>query len=377
MDLQFILDELQDHEDKINSVYSIFKDFYGEDRVDLVTCDFNSLRDTYSKLPQQNLELILNLLKQSCVDNCFILVYFPEVTVTNEFDQYTNIYDLYAKVKLGFKGTILDYPTFNRSTYTKEQYINDYMHSHVISIDKHNHTFQKACFGRGPIINTIGKLLISYDEYDWNLFCLELQKYVETESIQGVPYHRLASISLYNKYSRLNLRLADEDTINANNKIILEDFIKYILDNNKLEFAYSTDKGFTLSYSDFQKVFIISNLFIEWWNTIGIYKNYPKSLVAQFMHNIFSVVTDNCHIYTADNISDLNNLELPDVTVLTFKNRAVKLKLINSSESQCIYKIINPKIINYIVYNILFILNVYYGNAELQENSFSYKFRHL
>ena len=53
----------------INDVYEVFKEYYGEDRVDL-----------------QNNERIL--------------VHFPRVTVTNENDQSVEVTDLYIRTKI-------------------------------------------------------------------------------------------------------------------------------------------------------------------------------------------------------------------------------------------------------------------------------------
>ena len=70
------------------------------------------------------------------------------------------------------------------------------MHSHISSIPFGNFTFfQSPCTGSGPINNTICSLSRDFDANLWRLFCLELSKYVEVESIAGTPYHRLEGLT--------------------------------------------------------------------------------------------------------------------------------------------------------------------------------------
>ena len=61
--------------------------------------------------------------------------------------------------------------------------------------------FKSPCTGSGPINSTLATLATDYDEGIWQLFCLELDRYVRVESIEGVPYHRLESISASNRGS--------------------------------------------------------------------------------------------------------------------------------------------------------------------------------
>ena len=53
---------------------------------------------------------------------------------------------------------------------------------------------QTPCTGRGPINSTLSTLAIGYDEAIWQLLCLELDRYVRVESIDGVPHYRLENI---------------------------------------------------------------------------------------------------------------------------------------------------------------------------------------
>ena len=140
---------------RVNTVYSIFQNFFGEDRTDLqgvkskaavmdmlesITIgelmnrlatnftpeEWEQYRNTnLTNLPSGALDYILNhtnvvkrgmrLMSES---KPFILVWFPHVTVTNEHDRSTEIDNLYAKIVLAYEGTIEGRFSLNRATYT-------------------------------------------------------------------------------------------------------------------------------------------------------------------------------------------------------------------------------------------------------------------
>ena len=95
-------------EDKINDVYEVFKDYYGEDRVDL----------------------------QREGTSAIILVYFPRVTVTNENNNSVDVTDLYIKTVVQSDGTIFGNFGMTRGSYTLSQVKSGYIHSHARRILK-------------------------------------------------------------------------------------------------------------------------------------------------------------------------------------------------------------------------------------------------
>ena len=116
--------------EKVEGVYQVFKDFFGEDVVDLqqlVTPQ--RIQETAVVLFGQKQEFsdvdlagMLTAIEQN-QGYPFILVYWPSVTVTNENDRSVVIQDLYAKVHLTYNGTIpYEYEGFslNRATFENE-----------------------------------------------------------------------------------------------------------------------------------------------------------------------------------------------------------------------------------------------------------------
>ena len=125
---------------RVNAVYSIFQNFFGEERTDLQGVktraevlnilkhkvvgniinwgNTNLTREEWKKyeasylseLPQDELDYIFahnNIVKLLITGpKPFILVWFPHVTVTNEHDRSTEIDNLYAKIVLEYDGTI-------------------------------------------------------------------------------------------------------------------------------------------------------------------------------------------------------------------------------------------------------------------------------
>lgn len=97
-------------------VYEIFCDYFGEDKVDMQ--GFKTLE-----------QYILNGGGSiTFFSGIFLLVWFPEVTVTNENNRSVDIQDLYMKVPIGADGSMNGSPTMNRATYPLDQFLSDYMH---------------------------------------------------------------------------------------------------------------------------------------------------------------------------------------------------------------------------------------------------------
>lgn len=144
----------------VNDVFSIARDVFGEDNVDMQS-------------------------------NC-ILIHWDKITIINENDSSHDILDLYARVRVSMSGCYMAVDLI-RSTFTKDEAVAGYVHSHVIRADRRVE-FEPPCFGKGPIRNTIMSITQGYDEDLWRLFFVELDRFVRVESLSGVPYIRMSSI---------------------------------------------------------------------------------------------------------------------------------------------------------------------------------------
>lgn len=313
-------------------VYDIFKDFYGEDNVDLQNNDFSSIeikienqiifdfrpsffyKDEITKsdcFSNEKKEELYNLIDEAkdgekrvtvgsliedeevflffvkyliedvvCNSIFNILIYFGDVRVTNEFDKYIDISGLWAKVCIYSNGKFARFG-LNRSKYDITQFRSGYMHSHVGGIPTSNfEEFQGVCTGSGPINNTIFTLRNNFNENMWQLFCLELNLFTKVESIGGIPYHRLENVG--NVGVRENI--ASEYTMHNPTYLSISPTTLYNIDaensHTYLEefciylfrknlFSFSFAKGsYSLGLSFKDALLLVTDVFIEWYNKV-------------------------------------------------------------------------------------------------------------
>lgn len=403
---------------EIHRVYDIFKDFFGEDKVDLqnvVTLESIIERikalnvgeitnmldsgipeelwdiykgDTLEKLPEEN----LNYIFQHCniVINCifynsqseipFILVWFPHVTVTNEHDKSTEIEDLYAKVSIGYDGTMYGKFKLNRASYTLQHLINDYMHSHVSSIPISDFSkFQTPCTGSGPINATMSSLQRNFDEDLWNLFCLELSKYVTVESIAGTPYHHLEHLGVENMLETEECYYIQPTMPNSwlaidNNSSMFLKFLVYIVNSKKIKFGYY-EGAYVIGTPYAKTVAIISNLFIKWYNSeynehIKQGKEFPKYSSLLVRGTLQKCKFANNRIYTPHSVFNHNNYEsYVGKFVCKFKDKDITTQisdLLDTNINDTL--VLNLKMVSYIIWKILEILNYEYGSKDRERN---------
>lgn len=388
--------------DKPREVLEIMSDFYGEDKVDMqgfptlqefqdylsttpigeylpttaVSIDDRlRLRDPLNQQPVEE-EVIDRLLaiKRAFhgIFKGFVLIYFPQVRVTNENDRFHDIYELYVKVPIDSLGQMTGFPALNRAEYTKEELHENYMHSHVCCIPTHEITeFQVPCFGSGPIRTTIGKLSTDFDREIWVLFCLELQKYVETESIAGGPFHYLEHLGDLgmkdNMPSAVSFLIPP---VGLQMGARLSAFTDYFLRQRKLKFSY-TAHGYTLGMSLLDFRILVSNEFILWYNRLkaspeGIGAPSLSDLLGNGILNLGTV--KNASFYLSNNSRrSINPGSIEGLRICRFKGRDICIR-IRESERQtenCTILLTVP-IVLYLLTRILKIVNYYYENPTQQ-----------
>ena len=377
-------------------VLKIFSDFYREEFVDLQDIPSideleemfysKSIKEVINKFGISDFPVSAKILKEcteeeiqnffnnlnNCIDQIskviHIYIYFPEVKITNEFDKYRYIYDLYVKVPIKYSGALAGEFKLNRSSYSIEELKSNYMHSHVCSIPTHDFSqFQPCCLGRGPIRNTINSLIVDFDENIWNLFCLELSKYVETESIEGVPYHRLEVVS------NMDTNYKDFFTYShysSNIKPLLQEFIPYFISQKKLKFNFINGR-YSIGMSFIEYMVTISNCFIEWYNKQYLIGKFEYSLDELKNNFLQEGVIKNNKIYTK---SDPNTtLNYQNKFVCTFKGKEVLLKIkdcIQDNNYSLFLKISDAMVL---LHKVLKIINCSYGNESLITNTNSEK----
>ena len=410
--------------DKPNQVLAIFNDFFGEDKVDMqgfmsvdelkswlsVTPISNyasreslgmSMGDynTYSSQPLTNLrgEVLDLVLDQLCsreiVDyigdtrfsSGFILVHFPHVRITNEYNRFVDINHLYAKVKVLHNGSMNGYFSLNRAEYTYLHISSGYMHSHVSTIPTSDFTkFQTPCTGTGPINDTISNLSNEFDSDIWRLFCLELSKYVEVESIAGTPYHRLENLGTSNMGAgedvfRVVNQLRYDDSI----KEIIKEFVPYFIKQGKLKFNYANG-SYSIGMSFTEYILVISNEFIDWYNKKYNNKEWRYTFDTLKRSDVLKEgIIANNKIYYENSRRNVNSYAAYNgQRMCTFKGKDVLINIVDINEVKEDNKsiILNTNIALYILSKILRVINYRYGKAEQRDqegNRISEKVRYF
>lgn len=336
----------------VNNIYQVFKDYFKEENVDL----------------QKNSEFDYQ-----------ILIYWKELTITNEFDDHINIQGLYCKINIGPNGKFLNHrPLFIRDSYTEYQFKSRYIHSHIPRIYNDSYKFwQDSCLGTGPIVNTIDKLQNYPNEFKnpmtWTLFCFELDKYVRVESVSGGPYYKMKDITPYNVRTKPisiryynNIRYHVPGNISDTLKKEIETkFSKYIINNNILKFTYKQG-NYVIGMSKKDLIISISNAFLAWIKECGKIERIKSDFIIERLIRNAKVINNKLYEITDESnnvkINEINNQNLN----FKFKNQDVKLHITNitnidESENSNV-KILNTYVIGRIIFKLLYFINCNYGN---------------
>lgn len=338
--------------EKPREVEKVFIDFFGEEFVDL------QVLDSFGRC--------VNLLdiEEEPVRIC-ILVRFPEVTVTNEYESSTTIKELYAKIPVAPNGTFNDNTFyFCRGEYTYVQWCRGYIHSHAQSAEQdHPGKFKHCCLGRGPIRGTVGYLASDYDLDRWQMFCLELSRYVEVESVEGVPYNSIKDLSIpFTGRREIYFGFTSVIENNFKNSVLIP-FMKWVI-NNKGQFKINFNGyGYDLAYSYYDFRVMISNYFIEWYNQ-NPYTSYQELLNSNTLVKCKVVGRSFTEIGNADTPAILKS----GVDLFEFKGDWVTLKIeepiCDSEDGYCHF--LSNDIISFLYVRLLKIINYDYRNKTSQ-----------
>ena len=412
--------------DKPFRVLSIFNDFFGEDKVDMqgylsldefkswmnieplstyipnsniVSMDNNDWSmyrtQTITDLPEDQVEKVVNGLTNIIVkkiignvefNDIFILVHFPHVRVTNEHNRFVDINHLWAKIKVMWDGTMSGRFTLNRSEYTLLHFRSHYLHSHINSIPKADFTqFQNPCTGSGPINGTISTLNRDYDEDMWNMFCLELSKYVTVESVAGRPYHYLENLGTRDMQvgeDKFITYLFPNYCVNNILSDKLKEFVRYFINSKKLKFNY-VNGSYSIGMSLIEFIVLISNEFIKWYNDQFNKGELTTKFEDLKKHGILrECIIDNGKIYYDMNINNANNYaQYIGKQVCMFKGKEITVDItdITRVENENKSIILDTQTALYILTTILKVLNYRYGRnkATHEDNQLGTEVRYL
>ena len=322
---------------------------------------------------------------------------FPNVTVTNEYGESTDLENVFIIVTFLTNGLVRPGLSLFKTTFTFPHFIHGYVHSHrptaytsSSSIDEVVNALlavESCCLGDGPINQTFNVLTCTYSEEQWIALCWDIQKYVETESLTGGPYIKLTQgREVVNK--RNNFILArgesrnDYIAYNYNNKlheflysysdkyagILLDNFIKYLMENKLIQFSF--DNGtFTIRTSPVETYCIISTELLKFLGTIDWSNVEPEmaDAISGIRNSMHKTVCDITGIYTTEDFSaweEKREKVLEKNAHITFKGQEIPLVIEEAPEeidSTKYFNSVGPIYVWYVVYRILSILNLNYG----------------
>lgn len=402
--------------DKPLRVLSIFNDFFGEDKVDMqgywsldkfkswmnIEPLFTYIPDgnivsmsrddwsmyktwTITDLPGDQVEKVVNVLTDTTVkerigdakfNGIFILVHFPHVRVTNEHDRFVDINHLWAEVKVLCNGTLAGGFRLNRSEYTMLHIRSHYMHSHISSIPTYDFTqFQNPCTGAGPINGTISALNRDYDEDMWNMFCLELSKYVTVESVAGTPYHyleRLGTNDMEAGVDRFITYLSCDYYASCITSDKFKEFVRYFINSKKLKFNY-VNGSYSIGMSLIEFIVLISNEFIKWYNDQFNKEEVTVKFADLRERGILrECIIDNGRIYYDRGRNNVNDYaRYIGKKVCVFKGREITVDITDIVEVKNENKsiILNTQTALYLLTTILKVLNYRYGRNKAAHES--------
>lgn len=329
--------DLMDKQNPKEIVHNIFNDFFGEENVDL----------------QEN----------------NIIVHFPKVTISNEFDRSIDITHLWAKISLSDEGTIVGTFKLIRSELTEEQFFSGYSHSHIPIITLQNYDrWADPCLGSGPINGTITSLIPEFSEEGWRLFCLELSKYVTVESITGGPYKRFESIGVKNLTEEIKFPFLHYDNLILSNRItqVINSFIPYILYKKPFGFNFSNE-SYGIAMSDKDIFITLSNLFIEYYNSLPKKLQIPSSeLYSSGIINKGKVIDGKLYYVGCNPSNRISSGEAIGKVLFHFKGEPVTFNIVGPSpvEDSNLSIFLARNVVIVIIDRILRTINNKYGQYE-------------
>ena len=420
--------------EKVLQVYEVFQDYFDEDRVDLqgiqdldTFIDYMSNHtyswfltrtgildsDLYRNLDEPQKLIVRTLLTEGalgtkiCSDETVfkylfpflyekyiprtgntihILVHFPEVRVTNEYDKYVDIKDLYARIKVSPSGRIVGTFELNRTDYPVSHALAGYLHSHVsgTSISRPKE-FHSPCLGRGPINNTIASLVTECDLGLWMLFCRELDTYVGVESLNGGPYVKMETITGKARLNRQSTSFSTALYCGNPYRTVASimhlnefyDFIKYIISNKIIKFNYSNG-GFNLAMSYLDYRIALSNAFIHFVNNkidrSGDFELRYSVERLESYNIMHKYVIKDSQLYNISNRSYSVNdyLACNGREAFTFKGKQLYLNIYDDTLGDDTYNtvlLISAAIAESLLFHILTYLNIIHGKNTAQTGS--------
>lgn len=298
----------------VKPFYLAFKDYFGEDKIDLyIPYKPSELYDEYKSV--KNLSFMDNVPPQ-------LTIWFPNVEIKNEQGDSYSLKDVYMRLSIFPTNGCTIRLSLCTATYTRDQYNAGYMHSHARSIYENEVEFKNVCLGSGPLSHMIGYApsKVSDDKlfYYYSQIAYEIERYVGVESLRGGPYIRMSYITNrgsrfpHVEFSEFNAAYTPLDFYTE----VLTKYIQYLHDNNKIVYKHplvldgNTEEEIRLVLSDIVKQIMIS-------------RNMLQSAYYQHILVLGKMINGHFYAWGTGN----NYRSLPTHSLFTFKNKPVYIKV--------------------------------------------------
>jgi hypothetical protein len=160
-----------------------------------------------------------------------IVIHFPKINMSNSKGCTHIITDLYIRMSPTSSSEGFTFEGFSgkRMSATKEEIHSCYQHSHMPRAGYHvsgeaAFAYRGFCLGQSEIQQALTILRSKYTEGNFKLFLMQLEEYLNWESIEGVPHIRMSDVQ------------GDYPTLFLNNNIIgnyIEELTKYRTEHPK------------------------------------------------------------------------------------------------------------------------------------------------
>lgn len=357
----------------LKEIKQIVEEFFGEENVDFNIPSYYLYKTMVKKLLKKDTINLDILALDDCCSEAMrtlfegFLIHWDTVTVTNEFDESEKIFDLFVKVYM--IGTHVQRFSMAKTTFTQSQYKASYVHSHVPR--SKNIYFSSPCLGSGPIIETISTLETTYDSQIWGLFCQELDSYVKTESVTGVPYIRMSNIKIYDSVEEGTINNAylkglSNRAFDGTKECItyIKKIFKEFVNTGSIKFAY---KNGSYCYGEPIADIIVkySNYFIDYIKT----NIHTPRIQRQILNNLKKASYMNGALWVLST-SEIADLAYNSSDFILFKGNEYHLKIIeNDGNDIQYYYIVDTSIVRILLTKLLLFINCNYGKINIIRES--------
>lgn len=163
---------------KFNTIEEVLKEMYGEENFEI-----RIIEGLYIEIEDDK---IINLRIQKFTRRCIIL-FFDKIKIRNSKGYSHNIFELYVRIDFFNNYNLDNEIQLARTFYTDIELKEGYIHSHCrCSAYEDEVIFKEYCLGSGPLSTAFTNMEMTKSDYI--LFFFDINRTIEWESVEGVPY---------------------------------------------------------------------------------------------------------------------------------------------------------------------------------------------